>query len=376
MSIFFINFASLKLKSMKRLYSIDVLRGLALAGMLLVNNPGSWSHIYPPFEHADFIGLTLADLVFPTFMFVMGMCIPLALRKYTTDNRNEALRHIFIRTLMIFGIGLFLQWMSRGFCAWSELRIPGVLQRLAICYGICAAMTLYIKPKYLVSIAVIILVGYSFLLSFFNGYEWSEMNIISRVDHYLLGANHLYIDNGIRLDPEGILSTLPCISHVLFGVIIMSEWLRLQKEETDPMIIYKKFVKYILTFAITTIFIVFLDVYDSIPVCKKVWSASFVMVTITIAILILSALIWLIDIKKWSRWGCSFFAIFGRYPLLLYIISWIMADLFGQWGITWNLYNSFCNFCSPEMASLLYAICFVLFHWIIALGINVIKKRN
>ena len=361
---------------MKRLYSIDTLRGIALAGMLLVNNPGSWSHIYPPFEHAEFIGLTLADLVFPTFMFVMGLCIPLALRKYSSENRIEAIRHIILRTILIFGIGLFLQWMSHGFCAWSELRIPGVLQRLAICYGICAILTLYFKPKVTVSAGIILLVGYSFLLSFGNGYEWSETNIISRVDHFLLGANHLYVDNGIRLDPEGILSTLPCITHVLLGVQIMSEWLRLQSEETDQMVVYKKFSKYILSFTITTVLIVFLDVYNTIPVIKKVWSASFVLVTVAIASLLFYALIWLIDIKKWSGWWSSFFAIFGRYPLLLYFISWIMADLFGEWGITWNVYNSFCKFSSPEMASLLYAICFVLLHWFIALVINIVKDRK
>ncbi len=338
--------------------------------MILVNNPGDWGHIYTPFEHAEFIGLTLADLVFPTFMFVMGLCIPLSMRKYQNGDKTKAFQHIIIRTLMIFTIGLFLQWMSRGFCAWSELRIPGVLQRLAVCYGICAMLVLYCKPKILAPLAVIILLGYSWLLFFNNGYEWSENNIIARVDNYLLGSNHLYNDNGIRLDPEGILSTLPCLSHVFLAATIMIEWIRLQKEESDQSVVCKKFFSYIFKFATLTIFMVFLDLYDTVPICKKVWSASFVMVTMSIASIVLSALIWLVDIKHLSGWWSKFFTSFGRYPLLLYVISWIMADLFGEWGITWNVYKGFCNIFSPEMSSLLYAICFVILHWFIAFGIG------
>lgn len=363
---------------MKRLISIDILRGLALAGMILVNNPGNWNHIYAPFEHAEFIGLTLADLVFPTFMFVMGLCIPLAFRKYQDINKLKAIKHIAIRTLMIFSIGLFLQWMSRGFCSWQELRIPGVLQRLAICYGICAFLYMYFKQSVLISIAVLITIGYSFILSFFNGYEWSEANIISKVDHFILGANHLYIDNGIRLDPEGILSTLPCISHVLFGVCIMLEWIKLQNENNDLLVAFKKYSKYVFSFAVMSTFMVFLDIHDSIPIIKKVWSTSFLLVTVSIASLLLTVLIWLVDIKHLSGWWSKFFSIFGRYPLQLYIISWILADLFGEWGITWKTYNYFCNYFSPELASLIYAICFVILHWFIAYGIlkfNSFKKN-
>ena len=137
------------------LLTVDVrgsVDGMALAGMILVNNPGDWGNIYAPFEHAEFVGLTLADLVFPTFMFVMGFCIPLAFRRYDAKLTKETVWHILKRTVMIFAIGLFLQWMSSGWCAWHDLRIPGVLQRLALCYGICAMLTLYLKPKHLITL--------------------------------------------------------------------------------------------------------------------------------------------------------------------------------------------------------------------------------
>lgn len=134
---------------MKRLYSIDILRGMALAGMILVNNPGSWSNIYAPLEHAEFIGLTPTDMVFPTFMFVMGFCIPLSLRKCDFKASWAIVRRILTRTLLIFAIGLGLQWMSSGWCDWQHLRIPGVLQRLALCYGAVALLALVLKEKYL-----------------------------------------------------------------------------------------------------------------------------------------------------------------------------------------------------------------------------------
>ncbi len=363
---------------MKRLTSIDILRGIALAGMLLVNNPGDWGHIYAPLEHAPFIGLTPTDLVFPTFMFVMGFCIPLSLQKTGFKSSWSFIRRILLRTLIIFGIGVFLQWMSSGWCEWSNLRIPGVLQRLAICYGVVAVLCLFIKQKAMSSIAVIILVIYSILLYLNQGFEFSEANICARVDHFLLGANHLYVDNGIRLDPEGILSTLPSIAHVMLAAAFAMTFLQLKSEqspqnETAETNLFKTFVKTTVAFIITSFLITFLDQIETFPISKKVWSTSFVLITISISLLLLNGLMWLVDIKKWTGTWSKFFIIFGRNPLLLYIISWITAHLFGQWGITWQVYSLFAQYVSAEMASLIYALLFVLFHWLIAFALY---KKN
>lgn len=355
---------------MKRLYSIDLLRGMALAGMILVNNPGDWGNIYSPFEHVEFCGLRLADLVFPTFMFVMGFCIPLSFRRYGSMLTKPAAWHILKRTLTIFAIGLMLQWMSSDWCEWSHLRIPGVLQRLAVCYGIASLIYLSMKRSgVIISLAVVILAGYELLLHCFQGYEWSEVNIISRVDHYLLGANHLYVDNGIRLDPEGILSTIPSIAHVLIGVCLAQKYLSVMSDETldDDTTRRKKYMQTLVKTAV-----VFLAI--STPcihlIVKKVWSASFVLMTIAIAAIVLSSLIYFVDIKKLQGWWSEFFVIFGRQPLVMYVVAWILADWFGQWGITWNIYNWFCNFCTPCLASLLYAILFVIINWGIAFALT------
>lgn len=363
---------------MKRLTSIDILRGIALAGMLLVNNPGDWGHIYAPLEHAPFIGLTPTDLVFPTFMFVMGFCIPLSLQKVNYCPSWTVIRRILLRTLIIFGVGLFLQWMSSGWCDWAHLRIPGVLQRLAICYGVVAILCLFLKQKVLGSAAIIILVIYSIVLLLNQGFEFSEENICARVDHLLLGANHLYVDNGVRLDPEGILSTLPSIAHVMLAATFAMKFIQLKSElspqdEEAETKMFSSFIKTTVAFVVTAILITFLDQIETFPISKKVWSTSFVLVTISIALLLLNGLMWLVDVKKWTGAWNKFFIIFGRNPLLLYIISWITAHLFGQWGVTWHVYGFFSQYVSAEMASLLYALLFVLFHWIIAFALY---KKN
>lgn len=361
---------------MKRIYSIDILRGIALAGMILVNYPGSWSDIYAPLEHAEFIGLTPTDLVFPTFMFVMGFCIPFSLRKFDFRASWMAVRRILTRTVVIFAIGLLLQWMSSGWCEWQYLRIPGVLQRLALSYGVAALLTLALKPKWILSIAVLVLTGYAFLLSLCDGYVFSEQNICARVDHWLLGAQHLYTDNGIRLDPEGLLSTIPSIAHVMIGVHFGMLLLTMRTEsqpqamcEGDERKLIGQYSKTLMKFVITTLLITLIDVNDAIPISKKVWSTSFVLATISIDVVLLAALMWMVDFKKWKGWWTEGFVIFGQNPLLLYVISWILAHFFGQWGVTWGVYQWFGQFLSPCAASLAYALSFVALNWLIAFGL-------
>lgn len=360
------------MSKLQRLYSIDVLRGMALSGMILVNNPGDWGNIYTPFEHAEFVGLTLADLVFPTFMFVMGFCIPLAMRRFDAKLTKDSFMHILKRTLIIFTIGLFLQWMSSGWCAWENLRIPGVLQRLALSYFFGTLIYICCSRIAIITIATLILVIYGFILNFFNGFEWSEMNINARIDLLLLGSNHLYVDNGIRLDPEGILSTLPSIAHVLIGVSLASEYIKILNDEklTDDHSKFRIIVKTLLMTGFSFITTSILLHLDSQYIIKKIWSPSFVIITTGIAATALGLLTYIIDQRKLSGWWSNIFVIFGRQPLAMYVISWILSELFGQWDVTLNVYRWFCTFFTSCTSSLLYAILFVIINWIIAYLLN------
>ncbi len=224
-------------KTNNRLLSLDVLRGLTIAGMILVNNAGSWR--YQPLSHAAWDGLTPTDLVFPFFMFIMGISTFISLRKFNFECNKPTLFKILKRTVVIFLIGLGLNWLSLSFRTFHNLsaeemgfggerfikaitnfeyiRILGVMQRLAITYGATALIAILVKHKYIPYIIVTALIGYFLLLFFGNGFEFSENNIVSTLDRAILGTKHMYKDSGMAIDPEGLLSTIPAIAHVLIG---------------------------------------------------------------------------------------------------------------------------------------------------------------
>ena len=265
----------------KRLLALDILRGITIAGMIMVNNPGSWGSIYAPLGHAQWNGLTPTDLVFPFFMFIMGISTYISLRKYNFEFSNQAAWKIMKRTIVIFAIGLGIAWFSR-FCRtwnalsvedisfWSQLwksvwtfdtiRILGVMQRLALCYGATALIALTMKHKNIPYLIATLLIGYFFVLLFGNGFEYNETNIVSVVDRAILGTQHMYKDNGI--DPEGLLSTIPAIAHVLIGFCCGK--LLMEVKDIDVKIQRLFLIGTILTFA------GFLLSYGC-PINKKIW---------------------------------------------------------------------------------------------------------
>lgn len=183
----------------KRLLSLDILRGITIAGMILVNNPGSWGHIYAPLEHASWNGLTPTDLVFPFFMFIMGISTYFSLRKYQFQFSWQSFIKILRRTVVIFAIGLGIAWFGmflRGIlndktfldavANFDHIRILGVMPRLALCYGIGATMALLIPHKTLPWVIGAMLVAYAVILLLGNGFEFSDRNVISIVDHRVL----------------------------------------------------------------------------------------------------------------------------------------------------------------------------------------------
>ncbi len=379
----------------KRLLSLDILRGITIAGMILVNNPGSWGHIYAPLEHASWNGLTPTDLVFPFFMFIMGISTYFSLRKYQFQFSWQSFIKILRRTVVIFAIGLGIAWFGmflRGIlndktfldavANFDHIRILGVMPRLALCYGIGATMALLIPHKTLPWVIGAMLVAYAVILLLGNGFEFSDRNVISIVDHRVLGENHMYADtiDGVRLkfDPEGLLSTLPSIAHMLIGFMCGS--LILGTKDNRARICRLFIVGIILTFS------GFLLDFG-LPINKKIWSPTFVLTTCGLASSFLALLIWIIDIKGHDKW-CRFFESFGVNPLFMYCLGAVLSIVIGAVKIPSDLAESgmisikgwfyegvFMPLCSGDatLASLLFAITFVLFNWCI--GYILYKKH-
>ena len=360
-----------------RLISLDILRGITIAGMIMVNNPGSWGSIYKPLGHASWHGLTPTDLVFPFFMFIMGVSTFMSLRKYNFKPSKESVWKIVKRTIIIFLIGLALNWfglLSRGLGAgesfvtaathFDTIRILGVMQRLALAYGFASIIALLFKPKQVIWVIATLLFGYFFILFFGNGFELSEQNIISVIDRNLWGEAHMYKDSGVALDPEGLLSTLPSIAHVLIGFLF-------GKMIMDTKDNHKR-VEKILIWGTVLAFAGLLLQYGC-PINKKIWSPTFVLATTGFAAQLLGLLIWIIDINKKSNWS-RFFHSFGVNPLFIYVLAGVLANVLGNvkihhagQAITLKgyVYSILLEpWAGAHFGSLLYALLFVSLCWL------------
>lgn len=370
-----------------RLLALDILRGITIAGMILVNNPGSWGHIYPPLAHASWNGLTPTDLVFPFFMFIMGVSTYFSLKKYDFEFSWPTIIKILYRSVFIFLIGmgiawfgLFLRGMANDATVWEaalnfdHIRILGVMPRLALCYFFGSFLAIIFKEKRLPWVVGTMLVIYAILLLCGNGFEFSDTNIISIVDHKVLGVDHIYTDtiDGVRLkfDPEGLLSTLPSIAHMLIGFICGA---MIMSTKDNELRINKLFILgTILTFA------GFLINYG-MPINKKIWSPTFVLTTCGLAASFLGLLIWIIDIKGHKKW-CRFFESFGINPLFMYVLGAVLSLAIGFIKVPYSgvesgmisikgwLYQAFwMPVCGGDatLASLFFAISFVLICWLI-----------
>ncbi len=378
----------------KRLQSLDILRGITIAGMIMVNNPGSWGHIYAPLEHAEWNGLTPTDLVFPFFMFIMGISTYFSLRRYEFKPNGHTLLKILRRTVVIYLIGLAIAWFGttlRGVLSdktfaeaafnFDHIRLLGVMPRLALCYGVGSLVAITIKHRHLPWFVLSLLVVYTIILLTGNGYEFSDANIISIVDHKVLGADHMYSDTigdiTLKFDPEGLLSTLPAIAHMLIGFICGG--LITATHDNRQRIIQLFIIGTILTFA------GFLLSYG-LPINKKVWSPTFVLTTCGLASSFLALLIWIIDIRGHKRW-CKFFEVFGINPLFLYCLGAVLSIILGAVKVPWAgaesgmisikgwCYQAVLNplFGDETAASLAYALIFVIVNWLV--GLILYKKK-
>lgn len=379
----------------KRILALDILRGMTICGMILVNNPGS-EYVFAPLEHAKWSGLTPTDLVFPFFMFIMGISTFISLRKYNFAPEGHTFRKIIKRTIGIYLVGLFigffahfcnywgnadpnasfLQQLGQALWVFPTLRFSGVLARLAVCYGLTALIAISVRHKHIPYIIVVLLVGYFILLMAGNGYCYGPDNILSIVDRAVIGLPHMWNDNNV--DPEGLLSTFPALAHVLLGFLVGEKLLsghlfETAKIETANNSPFPKQVLFLLLIGTVLTFSGFLLNYGC-PINKKIWSPTFVLTTCGLASSLLGLLIYVVDMKGHTSWG-RFFEAFGVNPLYLYVQSDILAILLGAihfnyQGETINLHGFFCtNLLTPVLGnyggSLAFSLLFILLNWVI-----------
>ncbi|WP_417129231.1 acyltransferase family protein [Phocaeicola sp.] len=335
---------------MKRLLSLDILRGITVCGMILVNNAGG-PVSYAPLRHSVWNGLTPCDLVFPFFLFMVGISTYISLRKFNFQPSKEVAKKIFRRMCLIILIGLGIEWFGYAcdgnFFPVDTLRIPGVLQRIGLCYGIVSLMVVYLNHKYLPWITAGLLVVYSVLLLCGNGYACDDTNLIAIIDRSIFGEAHLYKKSPI--DPEGLIGTVSSVAHTLIGFFCG----KLLLEKTS---VNQRIVKLIAAAAVMLVIGYVLSIW--MPLNKRVWSTSFVLVTCGWGALLLSVLMYVIDVKNINK-GWTFFLVFGMNPLFLYVLSEVVAIAFSQWHITEIIYNAI-NSIIPDkyFASLIYALLF------------------
>ncbi len=353
----------------KRLLSLDVFRGMTVALMITVNNPGSWSFVYAPFKHAKWDGCTPTDLVFPFFLFVVGMAMWYAFKSFDYTLNKESAVKIIRRTFLIFVIGMMLNAiypiMKLDF---SDFRVMGVLQRIALAYGIGAFICLKFKQGWLYCILPVLLIFYWAILYFFGGTEPFSLdgNISSSVDVFLFGKSHIYNGYGIPFDPEGLLGVVSSVGTVVLGYLTGK---LLSNSATLKITLIQ-----LLVFGTTTLFLG--QLWGLVfPINKALWSSSFVLYTAGLAMLTLALLIWLIDVKNFKKWTNPFVA-FGMNPLFIFVFAGVWARAFILIRISTSDTTSlslkdyiFSDILSPIFGnyggSLAYALIHIVLFWAI-----------
>ena len=301
-----------------RFLALDIFRGATIALMVIVNTPGTWSYVYGPLRHAEWHGCTLTDLVFPFFLFIIGVAMRFSFDKYDICKYGPLFNKIIFRTITIFSIGLLLNAFPfiRQNWDWSSFRILGVLQRIALAYFFASFIVLRLDVKGLVKISFFILVGYWLLLMSYGFYSGQDpyslkYNLILVIDSFLLGENHLYGGTGIQFDPEGLLSTIPSIVTILIGFLV-GTMIKTTNDHQDN--IQRMFV-------LGSLLIITGWLWSfGFPINKQLWTSSYVLYTAGIAIILLSGMIWMVDIKK-IDWWTKPFMILGSNAIFLYVLS-------------------------------------------------------
>ncbi|HKB43646.1 MAG TPA: DUF5009 domain-containing protein, partial [Chitinophagaceae bacterium] len=319
----------------KRFYSLDVFRGATVCLMILVNNPGSWNHIYPPLDHAEWHGLTPTDLVFPFFLFAVGNALSFVMPRLQAGGDAVFWKKIIKRSLLIFLIGLFLQWWP--FVRWSDdhlvfrywvdpdnpgngIRILGVLQRIALCYFFGSIIIYYLKPRGAFYAGLLLLLFY-WALCFLLGdkYDPYSMNgwFGNRIDFAVLHKPHMYKGEGVAFDPEGIMSTISAIVEVIFGYLV-GDYIQKKSKVPGSLVDNKVANNYGPYQMLSGLFVAGVAMiitgfcWDMVfPINKKIWTSSFTIYTSGLATITIATMIYLVEYRDVRGWLTKFFDVFG-----------------------------------------------------------------
>ena len=365
----------------QRFTALDVFRGMTICLMIIVNTPGNGPTTFSPLLHAHWHGFTPTDLVFPSFLFAVGNAMSFVMARWEKLDQKQVLWKILKRTFIIFLLGYLMYWFpfvkwdannQLMFSPFGNTRVFGVLQRIALCYGIASLMIYYLKPKAALNISILLLFAYWILLYAFGDSAAPlsmEGNAGQMLDKWLLPENHLYHGEGIAFDPEGLLSTMPAIANVVAGYTV-GKFIQ-HKGNT-----YEGLTKLLLT-GVLLLFAAYC--WDLIfPINKKLWTSSFVLQTVGLDCIIISIIIYIINFRQQTNWT-YFFEVFGRNPLFIYLLSELAATLlnffrvepklsFYQW-----IYRNIFIYAGEYVGSLLFAISFMLLCW---LGGYILDKRK
>ncbi len=359
--------------SRQRFLALDVFRGMTICFMIIVNTPGSELYSFSPLKHAAWHGFTPTDLVFPSFLFAVGNAMSFVMTKWTALPQSEVLLKIFKRTAIIFLLGFLMYWFPFvtedashhiTFAPFSHTRILGVLQRIALAYGIASLLIYYLKPKGALVVAVAILLLYwPVMLLLGDPADPLSMtgNIGYTLDKWLMGENHMYHGEGVAFDPEGWLSTLPAVANVVGGYLA-GQFIQ-KKGKT-----YEGLTKLLLAGFGLLVIAYFWDI--SFPINKKLWSSSFVVYTVGLDCIIIASIIYVVEFLGKTRWT-GFFTTFGKNPLFIYLLSEIGVVLLyiiqpaPKVSLYRWLYDNIFQHAGLYTGSLLFAVSWMLFCWLI-----------
>jgi predicted acyltransferase len=376
----------------ERYYSLDVFRGATVALMILVNNPGSWGHIFSPLAHAYWHGCTPTDLVFPFFLFAVGNAMSFVMPKLTLGSEADFWKKVVKRTILIFAIGLFLNWSPfvkwsdshLVFKVWENIRILGVLQRIALCYFFASVIVYYGKSRMALFIGMMMLIIYWVLHILLGaaGHPYSLSGYFGNaIDQSILGVSHIYKGEGVPFDPEGLVSTFPAIVQVILGFLV-GEYIQAKGKNFEMLS----------NLLLTGVVLVLAGyIWDfSFPVNKKIWTSSYVLYTTGLAMITLGMLIYLLEFKEAKGKWSYFFDVFGKNPLFIFVLSGFLPRVLAliRWvdhtdekgepvyssTLPW-FYEHVCKNISSDLrfGSLVYALCFIGFMFTLA---SILDKKK
>jgi predicted acyltransferase len=361
-------------KSNDRLVSLDIFRGLTIAFMIIVNTPGSWQYVYPPLQHAKWSGCTPTDLVFPFFLFIVGVSTYYSLKKYGNELNGNSVLRIFRRMLAIFAVGLFLNIFPYFGRDYSTLRIMGVLQRIALTYGIASMICLTVRRDYLwLVIAGMLLIYWGLLILLGGADPYSlEGNFALKADAAILGENHLYKGFGIPFDPEGIFSTIPAICTVIIGYFVGE---MIGKNSAAWQTVLKLILLGAAAVGLGYLWGIIM------PINKPLWTSSYVLYTAGLAMGVFALIYIIADLFKFRIWG-SFFLVFGTNALFSFFLAGIWTKMmlfikFQSGTEKISLYSWFYQkVCVPVAGNLNGSLMFAIIQMLIIWGVALILYRK